>query len=221
MTRSAKRQAFLEAAGWADAASVPLAGDASSRRYERLTRPGTAITTVLMDAPPDRGEDTRPFVRIARHLSSLGLSAPEILSEDCVNCFLLLEDLGDAVFARLIKADPALEMDTAFENYDLDDDQITIPPAHIALEMGNKRRSGRRAALAIMAVAFLGGTAVLGSKYIGGEEAAAPIILASTDPVKVKPKEAGGKVVLHLDAELAGTEESHRESGSLARETDR
>ena len=112
------------------------------------------------------------------------------------------EALGAAAIASHVETeqtppayDPALEMDTAFDNYDLDKDQITIPPAHIAYEMGDKKRSGRRAALAIMAVAFLGGTAVLGSKYIGGEEAAAPIILASTEPVKVKPKEAGGKIV--------------------------
>lgn len=111
MSRTAKRDAFLNVAGWENATASPLAGDASSRRYERLTHPDTAITTVLMDAPPDHGEDTRPFVRIARHLTNLGLSAPGVLSQDCLNGFLLLEDLGDAVFARLVEADPALEMD--------------------------------------------------------------------------------------------------------------
>lgn len=84
--------------GWADAAITLLAGDASFRKYYRLTRPNGS-TTVLMDAPPPT-EDVRPFVRIARHLAALGLSAPEILAEDAANGFLLLEDLGDATFTR-------------------------------------------------------------------------------------------------------------------------
>lgn len=111
MSRPSQRDAFLKTAGWANATALPLAGDASSRRYDRLTFPGSGITAVLMDAPPDRGEDTRPFVRIAKHLSHLGLSAPDILSENCANGFLLLEDLGDAVLARLVEADPAAEVD--------------------------------------------------------------------------------------------------------------
>lgn len=38
MTRDAQISAFLKAAGWGDAARLPLAGDASARRYERLSR---------------------------------------------------------------------------------------------------------------------------------------------------------------------------------------
>ena len=65
-----------------------------------------------MDAPPPQ-EDVRPFVRIARHLRSLGLSAPEILAEDTGDGFLLLEDLGDATYTRLLTepgADEAARM---------------------------------------------------------------------------------------------------------------
>ncbi len=105
--RAALLRAFLDNARWGDSVRTPLAGDASNRRYERLIR-GTE-TAVLMDAPPDKGEDVRPFVAIARHLSDLGLSAPRILSEDAAHGFLLLEDLGDALFARVLKAEPAAE----------------------------------------------------------------------------------------------------------------
>jgi N-acetylmuramate 1-kinase len=98
---------FLNRIGWGNARRAPLAGDASPRRYERLTLDGQ--TRVLMDAPPDRGEDVRPFVAIARHLSGLGLSAPAIHAEDTANGFLLLEDLGDDLYARLIPQTPALE----------------------------------------------------------------------------------------------------------------
>lgn len=98
---------FVASTDWAGAARKPLAGDASNRRYDRLHLDGK--TAVLMDAPRDKGEDIRPFVRIARFLSGLGLSAPAILAEDVENGFLLLEDLGDDLFARVIPRQPELE----------------------------------------------------------------------------------------------------------------
>jgi len=91
--------AFLEAAGWGGAARAPLAGDASFRRYERVAAAGRRA--VLMDAPPGR-EDVRPFLRICRHLRGLGYSAPDILAEDAPAGLLLLEDLGDDTFTRLL-----------------------------------------------------------------------------------------------------------------------
>lgn len=90
---------FLTRAGWGDAARSKLAGDASFRKYDRLQRGG--ISAVLMDAPPPQ-EDVRPFVRIARALAAGGYSAPRILAEDTEHGFLLLEDLGDDLYARLI-----------------------------------------------------------------------------------------------------------------------
>ena len=107
--RTALAQQFLAGTDWADAGSSLLAGDASNRKYYRLSRTGPNDTAVLMDAPPSKGEDVRPFIRIANHLLSVGLSAPRIFARDEVNGFLLLEDLGDALFARAIPADPALE----------------------------------------------------------------------------------------------------------------
>jgi aminoglycoside/choline kinase family phosphotransferase len=98
---------FVASTDWAGASRKPLAGDASNRRYDRLHLGGK--TAVLMDAPRDKGEDIRPFVRIARFLSSLDLSAPAIMAEDTENGFLLLEDLGDTLFARVIPRQPDLE----------------------------------------------------------------------------------------------------------------
>ena len=106
--RTALAQAFLAAAGWGDASLLPLAGDASARRYFRLTR--TDTSAVLMDAPPGQGDSPASFVTIANHLLGLGLSAPQILAQDLGHGFLLLEDLGDGLFTRLIPADPAIEI---------------------------------------------------------------------------------------------------------------
>jgi len=106
--RNAKADAFLASTQWADAHRAPLAGDASNRKYERLTDDALG-GAVLMDAPPEKGEDVRPFIAIDKHLTGLGLSAPRILAQDIQNGFLLLEDLGDGLFARLMEQDPSLE----------------------------------------------------------------------------------------------------------------
>jgi len=101
-------EGFLQAAGWADAERKLLAGDASNRRYDRL-RKGDGQTAILMDAPPERGEDVRPFQQVAAYLSSAGLSAPKIYHADPLYGLLLIEDLGDDLFARLMAGDPALQ----------------------------------------------------------------------------------------------------------------
>ena len=101
---------MLDQAGWPDARKEMIAGDASGRRYARLTRPDGS-TSILMDAPSDLGQDVRPFVNVARYLNDQGLSAPDILAEDAEAGFLLLEDLGDALFARMAETKPDLESD--------------------------------------------------------------------------------------------------------------
>ncbi|MFK7941641.1 MAG: aminoglycoside phosphotransferase family protein [Paracoccaceae bacterium] len=101
--------AFLDNAGWADSEMAPLAGDASARRYLRLR--GSKGAAVLMDAPPDQGEDTQPFITMTRWLRANALSAPEILADDPTMGFLLLEDLGDALYAQHLTKIPTAETD--------------------------------------------------------------------------------------------------------------
>ncbi|MCB6177904.1 phosphotransferase [Rhodobacter sp. Har01] len=105
--RDAAKQAFLRAAGWDRAERHHLAGDASARRYERLA--GGLGRAVLMDAPPGSADDARDFLRIGAHLSSIGLSAPKVMAADPDQGFVLLEDLGDSLFTRVLADDPALE----------------------------------------------------------------------------------------------------------------
>lgn len=105
--RLALSQVFLESAGWGAALRRPLAGDASDRRYDRLTSGGKSA--VLMDAPPGKGDDPAVFVSIAAYLRGLGLSAPAVLAQDLTAGFLLLEDLGDRLFAREVAHDRNLE----------------------------------------------------------------------------------------------------------------
>ena len=100
---------FIQAAGWADAKRITVAGDASNRRYERLTKPDGA-TVILMDSPADKGEDVRPFIAVAEHLRAIDLSAPRIIKGDVENGFLVIEDLGDDLFKQVIARDPSLEL---------------------------------------------------------------------------------------------------------------
>ncbi len=93
-------RSFLTAAGWGEAERGRLAGDASFRHYDRL-RQADGRRAVLMDAPPPK-EDVRPFLRIARHLKTLGYSAPAILAADEQAGLLLLEDLGDDTYTRML-----------------------------------------------------------------------------------------------------------------------
>ena len=99
--REAEIEAFAAASGWGDAALEMLPGDASFRRYIRLRRGGE--TTMLMDAPPAR-ENVRPYALIASLLGEAGYSAPRILARDAERGFVLLEDLGDALFTRVLNA---------------------------------------------------------------------------------------------------------------------
>ncbi|WP_071673796.1 aminoglycoside phosphotransferase family protein [Nioella nitratireducens] len=91
--------AFLAAHGWGGAVSVPLAGDASARRYHRLLRGGARA--VLMQAPPDDRTSFDAFLSVAARLHALGLSAPRVLASDADRGLMLLEDLGDLRFADL------------------------------------------------------------------------------------------------------------------------
>jgi aminoglycoside/choline kinase family phosphotransferase len=108
-------------------------GDASTRRYERLTL--DTQKAVLMDAPkgaetPSEPEGATPadraalgynalarlagpnpeaFACIANELTMRGFSAPKIIAMDLDKGFMLLEDLGDDLYARVIADDPSKE----------------------------------------------------------------------------------------------------------------
>lgn len=93
---------FLAANGWDKAQRSLLAGDASFRRYDRLIA-ADGSRAVLMDAPPPV-ENVRPFIVIDQLLASLDFSVPTILAADPELGLLLLEDLGDDTYTRLLAA---------------------------------------------------------------------------------------------------------------------
>jgi aminoglycoside/choline kinase family phosphotransferase len=109
MTREAEISGFLAREGWGWAKRAPLAADASARRYERLRRPGAFGGAILMDMPPESGLDVRPFLAVTAWLRAGRFSAPEVLGADQRRGLVLLEDLGDDLFATLCAEKPARE----------------------------------------------------------------------------------------------------------------
>jgi len=117
---------FLAASGWEGAEILPLAGDASFRRYFRVVKGNR--TAVLMDAPPPH-EDPRPFIAVAEWLVSVGLSAPQILARDLQRGLLLLGDFGDWRLREFLDEDPAREL----ELYELATDVLIHLHQHDAM----------------------------------------------------------------------------------------
>lgn len=105
--RESEIRAFLARNGLTDAARAPLAGDASARRYERLTKPdGSSL--ILVDTPSP-AEDLLPFIAIGRVLDRIGLSVPAVHATDAERGLALQDDFGNETFSRLLAggADPA------------------------------------------------------------------------------------------------------------------
>lgn len=108
-SRNTHLESFLTREGWGKAQRSVLAGDASNRRYDRLNDKDLG-RAVLMDAPPDLCGSFSPFLDIARHLRQAKLSAPEIIAIDEEHGFLIIEDLGDDLFAKVVEQDPEAEL---------------------------------------------------------------------------------------------------------------
>jgi len=90
---------FLVRTGWDSAVQKELAGDASSRHYYRLFR-GDEVAILMQD--PNR-EALKSYLAVTQILIERGYSVPEVFERDEANGFLILEDFGEALFARLLE----------------------------------------------------------------------------------------------------------------------
>src|SRR6185437_3288459 len=120
------QQRFLESAGWVGAEIAPLPGDASTRTYARVRKDGrqamlmhqpqgaeTSVAPTDADEAARRalgynaiarlaGADCRRFAAASEFLRSRGLAAPAIHAADFSHGWVLLEDLGDALYADVL-----------------------------------------------------------------------------------------------------------------------
>jgi aminoglycoside/choline kinase family phosphotransferase len=118
---------FLASCGWGGADILPLAGDASFRRYFRVVDGDRSA--VLMDAPPPH-EDPQPFIAVAEWLIARGLSAPEIIARDLEKGLLLLGDFGSSRLRETLDSDPQRER----ELYELATDVLVHLHGHPPME---------------------------------------------------------------------------------------
>ena len=100
---------FLNSAGWGDAAIDPIPGDASFRRYFRISEPSRKA--MLMYAPPPE-EDPQPFLDVAHYLNAHGQRAPQIYAEDAAAGWILIEDFGNDRMRDWLDDNPQGELGT-------------------------------------------------------------------------------------------------------------
>lgn len=98
---------FVAQAGWEGADVAPLPGDASFRRYFRLTG-ANGDSAMLMHAPPPH-EDPAPFLHVAHWLNDSGMRAPAILAEAPAEGWVLTEDFGNDRMRDWLDLNPADE----------------------------------------------------------------------------------------------------------------
>lgn len=99
---------LLRDAGWTGATESPVAGDASARRFTRLIR-ADGTRAILMDASAEANGSSGRFADLSAWINGNGFSAPQVLAADLAGELLLVEDFGDALFARLLDSHPERE----------------------------------------------------------------------------------------------------------------
>ncbi len=92
---------FVLNCGFEEEDIIPIKNDASFRKYYRIKNK----KLIVMDAPPDKGESIEQFRTIADIIHTFNLSAPQIVSFDTKQGFMLLEDFGQTSFSNILNKD--------------------------------------------------------------------------------------------------------------------
>ena len=77
---------------------IPLAGDASARRYYRIVHEKQSC--VLMEWEPFKDDENYPFLSVLNHFKKHHVNVPKIIHKDPTMGLVLLEDLGDLTLER-------------------------------------------------------------------------------------------------------------------------
>ena len=165
--------------------------------------------------PADQpGAPQHSYSQASAHLPPAApLEVPPALEGSHVEDVLARADAFEAAATQNMAADEDLDYDLeAALSRELDAELETsvgrgdesgpgvIPPIYMpGADSVEKRQTGRRVAAGIVAVALLGGSAALAWSFVSSDTTEPPTILASKEPVKVKPKDTGGKVVPNQD----------------------
>jgi N-acetylmuramate 1-kinase len=137
---SALKKWLIQLMGHNEFILTPLQGDASFRRYFRLSY--NDLTYIVMDAPPDR-ENSAAFIRAAKTLAQAGVHAPLLVATDEQQGFLLLSDFGDQLLLSQLNNDTvndyyktAIKTLLNIQNCAVTDSHLlTFDKAHMLMEM--------------------------------------------------------------------------------------
>jgi aminoglycoside/choline kinase family phosphotransferase len=195
MIPPATAPAFLADAGWDGAAIVPLAGDASFRRYFRVLDGGRRA--VLMDAPPPH-EDPRPFIAIAEHLLADGFAAPRILARDLEQGLVLIEDFGDLRVKEHLDEAPDAELAVYARAIDLLADLHKLPAADVPPY--DRAVYQREAGLLTEWYCPAIGIDVDADAYIRAWDAVLPIVEQSSSPTVTVLRDYHAENIMLIDA---------------------
>ena len=82
-----------------EVALEPVSGDASFRKYYRITYNGKCY--IIMDVPPPH-ENCQTFLETGERFNKAGVNVPQAYASDTVQGFLLLSDLGDELYLQCL-----------------------------------------------------------------------------------------------------------------------
>nr|WP_275658880.1 phosphotransferase [Shewanella sp. Isolate11] len=99
-------QAWIARTLGTDAQILLISGDASFRRYFRVTHFGDnqSLSYIVMDSPPQL-IDVVPFISLANEYHHHGILAPQVINQNPEQGFLLLSDLGDTQLLSVLNQD--------------------------------------------------------------------------------------------------------------------
>lgn len=89
-----------------------IPGDASTRRYYRITTSEKSYIMMKMECFADLGMQL-PFLTVQKHLTMNGVDVPSVLDVDPQRGIILLEDLGDVTLLRCLQEVSTPEVERA------------------------------------------------------------------------------------------------------------
>lgn len=100
-------------------AVVPLAGDASSRRYYRIVFADKSWVLMAWEPFPDA--DNFPFLNVLKHFQKHQVHVPEVVDFSPKDGLVLLEDLGDLTLERKVQENQNQELVLPFYHQAIDE----------------------------------------------------------------------------------------------------
>lgn len=102
--RTKQMKSWLDSLGYQNYSLEVASEDASFRSYYRLQQDDKSW--IVMDAPPDK-EPCDAYIKVARKLTDIRLSAPQIIQENHDHGFLVITDFGDESYLQALKPENA------------------------------------------------------------------------------------------------------------------